>query len=364
MSDDGTIDGNDQGMDMGLPPRRVSPLSAFIVHPRPRPRPRSLHELPSYHVEMPLISNDLIERYGAWTPDMNMRAPQAHLMGTLGGPSTGYEHRSRSPAQAVSSDVTPNYEMDAPSPARTPSRRHTLVESSHGYFGPQAPHAPAPALGQQPLPPMDTTVDGPPGPQRRGQASVAPVSTASRPQSNHLWDLGMRSAADIRQTYLRPDNDFSAFDANHDAIMATIPGTRSASRHPSRSNSPHPSRVNSRSRLSNILSSMRSNPFTSPDSRGPFSMTGSSRSVSGSRREEEEQRQRVLQALAEADAAQQLRPDLRRGDSNRTIELPLLLPDQIERVSTAPGELSGPRYSDREETPVDDHEDVAMGNTP
>jgi hypothetical protein len=362
MSDDGTIDGNDQSMDMSLPPRRISP---FITNSRVRPRPRSLHELPSYHVEMPLFRDDQIERYGAWTPDMNMRAVQPHLLGALGDSSNGYEHRSRSPAPAASSDVTPGYDNDVPSPARTPSRRHTLVESSQGYFGPQPvpPPVPAPALGQQPLPPMETGESS--RGTRRAQSGFVPFLTTSRPQTNHLWDLGMRSGADIRQTFLRPDTDFSAFDANHEAIMSTIPGSRSGSRHPTRSNSPHASRVNSRSRLSSILSSMRNNPFTSPDSRGPFSMTGSSRSVSQSRREEEEHRQRALQALAEADAAQQLRPEVRRGDSNRSIELPLLQPEQIERVAPAPrSESSGLRHFTRQETPADEEQDVRMGNTP
>lgn len=360
MSDDGTIDGNDQNMDMSLPPRHISP---FVANPRVRPRPRSLHELPSYHVEMPLFRDDQIERYGAWTPDMNMRATQPHLLGAVGESGTGYEHRSRSPAPGFSSDSTPGHNNDAPSPARTPSRRHTLIESSQGYFDPQPPLPPSPVFGQHPLPPMETPESS--RPQRRVQSGFVPFLNASRPQTNHLWDLGMRSAADIRQTFLRPDTGFSAFDANHEAIMSTIPGSRSGSRHASRSNSPHASRVNSRSRLSSILSSMRHNPFTNPDSRGPFT-TGSSRSVSRSRREEEEHRQRVVQALAEADAAQQLRPEARRTDSNRSIELPLLQPDQIERVTPAGrGESSGLRYSTRQETPVDEaSEDVRMGNTP
>ena len=371
MSDDGTIDGNDQTMDISLPPRRISP---YIIHPQARPRPRSLHELPSYHVEMPLFSNDQIERYGAWTPNLNLRGPlQAPSMsaGPSAAPGLGYEHRSRSPAQAVSSDVTrePGYDLDIPSPARPPSRRHTLVESSQGYFGPQPPPPPAPAFGQQPLPPMDTLDETPLRAQRRVQSGFLPVASTSRPQTNHLWDLNLRSATDIRQTFLRPDPDFSAFDANHEAIMSTIPGSRSASRHTSRSNSPHPSRVNSRSRLSNILSSMRTNPFSGPDSRGPFGVSGSNRSVSRSRREEEEHRQRMLQALAEADSAEQLepeqlRPELRRGGSSRTIELPLLQPDAIERVAPSGGEASGSRQASRQASVSDEGEDVMMGNVP
>ena len=52
--------------------------------------------------------------------------------------------------------------------------------------------------------------------------------------------------------------------------------------------------------------------------------------------EEEAHREAMLQALAEADAAHQLRPDLPRTDSDRQIELPQLHPELIERVSVTP----------------------------
>ena len=337
MSDDGTIDGNEFAMDMTLPPRRISP---FVANPRLRTRPRSLHELPSYHVEMPLFNNDQIQRFGAWTPnpaDMPMSAgsvPQ-HMLGSqpIDVPGAGYAHRSRSPALPMAV-TTPGSEQNP-----VPSRRHTLIESSAGYFGQQPLPQPVYTNQPQPLTTFERFAELARSHRLRQQTFTTPPPMPP-PHGNHLYDLGMRSAQDIRQTYLRPDHDFSAFDANHEAIMSTIPNTRSASRHASRSNSPHPSRVSSRSRLSNILSSMRTNPFSGSEGRGPFG----SRSLSRSRRDEEEHRQRMLHALAEADAAQQLRPDLRRGESSRSIELPLLGPDQMERVlpPVPPGRGSAP----------------------
>lgn len=357
MSDDGTIDGNDQTMDM--PPRHVA---TYRTNPRVRPRPRSLHELPSYHVEMPLFNNDQIQRFGAWTPnEMPLAGPSRPTMlgmNPISDPDINYARRSQSPALPIGLEMTPGYEQSNASPARTPSRRHTLVESSNGYFGPHM--APAPAL--LPVqPPMSyeryTDAD-----RYQGRSHTIFPSRAPQPQGHHLYDLGIRSAQDVRQTFLRPDHDFSTFDANHEAIMATIPPTsRSASRHASRSNSPHPSRVSSRSRLSNILSSMRTNPFANnSDGRGPFA----SRSLSRSRREDEEHRQRMLHALAEADAAQQLRPDLQRDNSRGAVELPFLLPDQVERVAPSPTattfEVGASRSFGRHNTPTNESEDVTM----
>ncbi|KPI34648.1 SCF E3 ubiquitin ligase complex F-box protein grrA [Cyphellophora attinorum] len=365
MSDDGTIDGNDQGMDLSLPPRRISP---FINNPRLRVRPRSLHELPSYHVEMPLFSNDQIQRYGQWTPNEgpSILGPASQpVLGTQPIDVPPYSRRSRSPAVPGLTEMPPGPDQDILDSARTPSRRHTLVESSHGYFGHQPP-APTMFPPQTAFERFADVVR----PQRRQQPQFVVDGPGPVPPHHgaHLYDLGMRSAQDIRQTYLRPDHDFSAFDANHEAIMSTIPASRSASRHPSRSNSPHlsnPSRVSSRSRLSNILSSIRTNPFSGAEGRGPFG----SRSLSRSRREEEEHRQRMLHALAEADAAQQLRPDVRRAESSRTVELPYLVGEQIERVASAPAppprmQAPGPGSGNRTSPPPQASSEASEPNEP
>jgi hypothetical protein len=364
MSDDGTIDGNDQTMDTSLPPRHISPL---VSNSRTRPRPRSVHELPSYHhVELPPLPSDQVERFGSWTPGgfqhyqttFQPGFPHQHLGGDpVASPSVYPFGRPLPPAPMIHSDnTTPAADAETSDPARTPSRRHTVIESSNSYFS-AMPRSFTPSVpGQQPLPSMTPIVEPP-----RRTFPFMPM--LGRPQSDHLWDLGTRSTAEVRQAFLRPEQNFSTFDANHEAIMATIPGSRSASRQHSRSNSPHTSRVSSRSRLSNILSSMRTNPFSSPENRGPFGMNGS-RSASRSRLEDEHQ-QRMLHALAEADSLQQLRPDLRRAESSRSIELPLLAPDQIERINSAPqsATTSSPRHPTPAPSSQDNaHEDVTMGN--
>jgi hypothetical protein len=369
MSDDGTIDGNDQNMDTTLPPRHISPL---ISNPRTRPRPRSVHELPSYHhVELPPLPSDQVERFGAWTPGgfQHYQAtfqpgfPHQHLGGSaVAGPSAYPFGRPLPSAPMVHSDnTTPSADAEASDPARTASRRHTVIESSNSYFS-AMPHSFTPSVpGQQPLPSMTPIEDAPRRAFPRPLSHFMPM--LGRPQSDHLWDLGMRSTAEVRQTFLRPEQNFSTFDANHEAIMATIPGSRSASRQHSRSNSPHTSRVSSRSRLSNILSSMRTNPFSSPENRGPFGINGS-RSASRSRLEDENQ-QRMLHALAEADSLQQLRPDLRRAESSRSIELPLLSPEQIERIHSAPqtAATSSSRHPTQAQGTQDDtHGDITMGD--
>ena len=191
-----------------------------------------------------------------------------------------------------------------------------------------------------------------------------PPQVNLQPGTSHLWNLGMRSASDIRQTYLRPEHDYSAFDANHEAIMATVPASRGSSRHASRSNSPHPGRVSSRSRLSNLLSGIRTygaTPFTYAEA-AARSLRGS-RSRDRFRMEEEERREAMLRAMAEADSAQQLRPDLRHSDHDRTIELPLLHHEMVQRVPITPYTPMEPTiegYGTPTTPPLDENQDVTM----
>ena len=378
MSDDGTIDGNDQHLDPSFYQRN------FPLLPGMRPRPRSLHEMPTYrgtsfsgdHVDLPLYADDQFQRFGAWTPngpvtpEMRTSLGPAHLnlMSSSHAVSgeISYEHRSRSPGMPTVLNSTPSQNPRTRSTSRTPSRRHTLVESSGGYFG------------QSPLPPQyadsgtaafDVFED-----QRRAYPhppSLLLPHANPRASSSHLWNLGMRSASDVWQTYLRPEQDYSTFDANHEAIMSTIPGNRSASRHTSRSNSPHPSRVSSRSRLGQLMG-VRS---YQSHATAPFSYAEAARgavhpnrSRERSRIEEEQHREAMLRALAEADAAQQLRPDNRRGESERPIEQPSLHPDMMEQVPgtpVTPAEPSDARYIIQgaplpSPPPQDDNQDVIM----
>ena len=80
---------------------------------------------------------------------------------------------------------------------------------------------------------------------------------------------------------------------------------------------------------------------------------------------EEAHREAMLQALAEADAAQQLRPDFPRADSDREHELPLLPPEMIERMTMTPVTPTEPDSEARMEPPrrapsVDADQDVTM----
>ena len=331
MSDDGTIDGNEHMMDPfgahrhGIPP--------YATTPRARPRPRSMHEVPSssnFHVDLPLMSSVQMQLpMGDWNPSGPVTPELRTSYGPMDYEPRADDYRTRSSSQ-------------------TPSRRHTLANSEAVQFPPlpiARPFAESSSRG------FDI------GPRWPPQVNL-------QPGTSHLWNLGMRSASDIRQTYLRPEHDYSAFDANHEAIMATIPASRGSSRHASRSNSPHPGRVGSRSRLSNLLSGIRnysSSPFTYAEA-AARTIRGS-RSRDRSRAEEEERRDAMLRAMAEADSAQQLRPDLRRGNTERTIELPLLHPDAIERVPMlrrSPAEAEDGGYGTPGTPPSDDNQDVTM----
>lgn len=80
---------------------------------------------------------------------------------------------------------------------------------------------------------------------------------------------------------------------------------------------------------------------------------------------EEAQREAMIRALAEADAAHQLRPNLPRSESERNIELPLLPPELIERVARTPITPAEPAPTillDAEHAmpPVDQDQDVTM----
>jgi len=112
---------------------------AFASTPRPRPRPRSLHELPSYHVEMPLLPFDQLQPMGPWTPGTpedvpRLLRPHLNLINSSMYQAEPFERRSRSPGYTTAFDVTAEYGERARSTSRTPSRRHTL-ESSSGLFG-------------------------------------------------------------------------------------------------------------------------------------------------------------------------------------------------------------------------------------
>lgn len=356
MSDDGTIDGNDHLMDPVLNPHRHG--ISFATTPGNRPRPRSLHDLPSYHVEMPFLPFDQL---GPWTPGAplvpedpaSLAPPHLNLMSSnslydLGG----FDRRSRSPGIAPLFHVPTQHGERARSTSRTPSRRHSMASGST-LFGP--PPVPPHMYGESGGRPVDFghytheprtsyfSVDE----SRRYPAWPAPLFSSDHSR-RPMPGAAFRNPNDVRVSYLRPEPGFSAFDANHEAIMSTIPGSRAGSRHPSRSNSPQISRVNSRSRLGNLLVPSRSyasTPLSQGDTGGRSSRTGRSRERS--RLREEAHREAMLQALAEADAAQQLRPGFLRADSDTHVSLPLLAPELMERVEMSPVTPVEPRLEAR-----------------
>ncbi|OCT52100.1 F-box and leucine-rich repeat protein GRR1 [Cladophialophora carrionii] len=376
VSDDGTIDGNDHLMDPVLNSNRHG--LSFASTPRPRPRPRSLHELSSFHVEMPLLPFDQVQNMGPWTPGAPLTpesraslAPHLNLINSNMYPAETYERRSRSPGYTSAFDVAAEYGERARSTSRTPSRRHTL-ESSSGLYAP--PLVPVHGYRESSSRPVElghyshdprAGYFGLDDPRRFPGWANSHVFAPEAPR-RHYPGSSLRHPGDVRQSFLRPEPDYSAFDANHEAIMSTIPGSRSGSRHPSRSNSPHISRVNSRSGLSNLLAPPRSYASTPlSQEEGGRRHSRERRSRERARMAEEAHREAMLRALAEADAAHQLMPELRRGDSDRQIDLPLLPPEMIERVSRTPNTAADPApairlEAENTEPAVDRDQDVTM----
>lgn len=376
MSDDGTIDGNDHLIDPVLSYRHG--ITPYAMTPAARPRPRSMHEMPnrsSFHVDLPLMSSDMMQPVGPWTPgavtpDVVTQLGPANL-GLFRSDAFGPDMNRQLPPRAsrpggIFGEFSAGAAYDrARSTSQTPSRRHTLVETSEGLIPSLRP---SPHYVQPQAQPLDALNDQRglyvPGPRMTPQVNL-------QPGTHHLWNLGMRSAADVRQTYLRPEHDFSAFEANHEAIMATIPASRDSSRQASRSNSPFPGRVGSRSRLSNLWSGIRAN-YTAPFTYAEAAARGlrGSRSRDRSRIEEDERREAMLRAMAEADSEQQLRPNSQRSEMDSSLDLPLLHPEMSERLPVhvppiTPFTSVDPveeRYGTPGTPPIEDNLDVNMTN--
>ena len=328
---------------------------------------------------MPLLPFDQVQPIGPWTPGppltpdgrSSLAAPHLGLVNSTMYHPEPYERRSRSPGYSNAFDVAVEYGERARSTSRTPSRRHTL-ESTAGLYGPAS--APMHGFGESSSRPLELGhyshdpragyfgLDDP----RRFPGWSNPHVLAPEPPRRHMPGASLRNPGDVRSSFLRPEPGFSAFEANHEAIMSTIPGSRSGSRHPSRSNSPHISRVGSRSGLSNLLAPPRSYSST-PLSQGEDTRRSSRerRSRERARMAEEVHREAMLRALAEADAAHQLRPNLPRSESERQIELPLLPPEFIERVGRRSMTPARPtpdiRFEvDPPEPPLDSDQDITM----
>ncbi|KIV88369.1 hypothetical protein PV10_08060 [Exophiala mesophila] len=336
MSDDGTVDGSEQLMDPILNPHRHG--VPYVSSPRPRPRPRSFHEVPSYHVDMPLLPFDQVQQMGPWTPGAPY-TPGSH--GTLPvdlAAQDRYDRRSRSPGVPLGYEIAAGYNERARSTSRPPSRRHTL-ESSSGFLGP--PPVPMHASGESSSRPLGVNNYGHESRTgyfehedvRRFPGWSNPHVFLTEQPRRHVPGAAFMNPTDVRVSHLRPELGFSTFDANHEAIMATIPGSRSGSRQPSRSNSPHMPRVNSRSRLGNLLSRNFSSSSLSLDQRdGMGRNSRAGRSQDRSRMEDEPHQEGMLRALAEAASAQPAQPELPRRHTGHQMELPVLASEIIEPI--------------------------------
>lgn len=277
---DGTVDGNDQPMDFVFGPGRHG--VPRLTNPRARPRPRSLHDLPdpSFHIDMPLLPGDQMQRIGPWTP---------------GAPLTPEMRAQLAPPHLdlVNTNALPPYHVQTtlnrdPSPLRNPglllsgsdnnirsrsqSRRYTMED---GFFASQSRayrhEAPSSrdeifSADHMVLPIFQTSMHGPSEPE------LAPSD---------------RTQVRRGTSALRPDPTVSCFEVNHDAILSTVPSSRGPSRGPSRSNSPSMFRVQSRSRFGNFFGNMpavSSSPFQGESS-------GSRQPRGGGERQDDRQHQ-------------------------------------------------------------------------
>lgn len=333
MSDDDiTVDGNEPtlGPQADVPTHGIPIVNA----PRyPRPRPRSLQSFPPpHHVEPPLFPPDQMTRFGPWTPSApltpEMRAsvgpPHLHLMSSTANyyfPDADYEFRSRSPAL----DLGPRYEHRTRSSSRNASRRHTLESSSYPYsFQPQT--APQHYFDSSQRRDNSRTFDEE---DRRNMLTPGAAIIPGGPErhGNAYFYLGPGRRGDRLQGYLNPDPLVSTFEANHDAILSTIPRSRNSSRNHSRSNSPHISRVNSRNRMS-MLGYVQSSSPAQHSSPNPSTSRQRPRPL-----EEEERHQAMMRAMM-LDAAEQLRET--RLPSQEPLEPPTLPPEMMIPVPIPP----------------------------
>lgn len=238
MSDDGTLDGNDPRLPFTA--ADFPPLLPTINAPRPRQRPRSLHDLNlGTYVEMPLFPPDQMQRMGPLTPNADtperrdsLGPAHLNLMSSSGLYQNDPQHENR---DWVADQVLGQADMER-TPSRNASRRHTLEWDLSGPLQSQDYPFGGESSRRGTLGPYGESAR-----QSQGLSNLLPPPVDPRLQGN---TFGHRNL-DPRHVWLNPDPSFSAFDANHEAIMATIPRSRAASRNPSRSNSPHVSRVGS-----------------------------------------------------------------------------------------------------------------------
>jgi len=349
---DGTIDGNEHQQQMDLifgPGRHGTPR---MINTRTRQRPRSFHDMPhpNFHIEMPLLPSDQMQRIGPWTPGQltpSLRAqitPRQLPIPTPPLSAFGQYPRDYATERIPSPLPTPTLFAPGSRPrSRSQSRRHTMNAIEGGFFGYQVPSAyhngdpssrtpmPRPdsrmegeifSTDHMLLPTFQTSMHGP-GPFQPGP----PPPTFARRAENRQANPGS----------LRPDPGVNCFDMNHEAILSTIPSSGGPSRGPSRSGSPHIPRVQSRSRMGNFLGNVQT--ASTPS----YADIASGRDLSISRgsemsRQHNEVDGAIRQALAARDVEEQVRYELYGGgSSSRRAHGPLLPPELMQHVVMSPG---------------------------
>lgn len=295
---------------------------------------------------MPLLPFDQVQQMGPWTPgapytpgSRNTLAMDLTTSNSLSAPAQDrYDRRSRSPGVPLGYEIAAEYNERARSTSRPPSRRHTL-ESTSSLLGP--PPVPMHGSGENSSRSLGFNHYGHESrtgyfehdDARRFPGWSNPHVFLTEQPRRHVPGAAFMNPTDVRVSHLRPELGFSTFDANHEAIMSTIPGSRSGSRQPSRSNSPHMSRVNSRSRLGNLLGRNYSSSSLSLEQRdGTGRNSRAGRSRDRNRMEEEPHQEGMLRALAEAASTQQARTELSGRQNGHQMELPVLPSEIIEPI--------------------------------
>lgn len=338
---DGTIDGNEHQQQMDLifgPGRHGIPR---MTTTRTRQRPRSFHDLPhpNFHIEMPLLPSDQMQRIGPWTPGHltpDMR-PQLNPYQFRTPPLSGFGQyppdlgTQRMPSPLPTPDL---HGPDGQNRSRSQSRRHTMDATDGGFF---SYHSGEPS-SRMPMPRMNSRMEGE---IFSSDHMLLPIFQTSmhghgpfhpgQPQPPFMArpEIGRGNSGS-----LNPDPGVSCFDVNHEAILSTIPGSQGHSRRASPSGSPHISRVQSRSRIGNYLGNVQTatTPSYAGIAGGRAASSSRSREISRQRNEID---QAMLQALASRDAEEQLRYELYGGPSSSRRQQASLLPPELMRHVTA-----------------------------
>ena len=352
---EGTIDGNDPnhpgdyifGVGRHGQPRMSSSRS------QQRPRVQSFPDLPrpEFHIDMPILPRDQMQRVGPWTPAQMTPEYRQQLTPQQFSP---FQQSAMNPyptptslprAQSPIGSGRPRSEELSNS--RSQSRRHTM-DASQGLMGyshylePNSP--PLPTYEPVFFPPDYMTL---PTFQPQFMGHPPPRTLPDPPLHQYSANLS--------------DPRFSSFELNHDAIMSTVPANANISGRSSPIHTPRHSRVNSRSRLSNLRHDMSTIGQSTPSSGGR--VTPDDRSQRQPRLGDDLE-QNMRRVWAEENERNQQQYNINYGQATPSRPLPPLLPPNLmEHVGLpTPPSVSGGSSSTAPERPNRRHhqDDVNM----